>query len=148
MGIALRITDQPDADIIALGQALCDDNAQAVGPSNKQDLAVLANDENGKLLAGLFGYTAWGWLYIRWLWVDTASRGCGIAGTLLEHAEAEARKRGCIGAHIDTFNPQAQLIYERHGYSVFGELPDFVAGRSRSFLHKRWTSSSDSEAPS
>ena len=138
MNVAFHVTDQHDGYVEALGRALSEYNSGEVGSSHKQNLAVLAKDDNKLLIAGLSGYSAWGWLYIRWLWVDHAFRGRKIASTLLDRAEVEARARGCIGAHIDTFNPKAMPTYERHGYQVFGELPDFVAGRTRSFLQKRW----------
>ena len=59
-----------------------------------------------------------------------------LAGRMLELAEAEARGRGCHGAYIDTFNPQALKTYQRAGYTIFGSLPDFPKGRTRSFLSK------------
>ncbi|MNY78577.1 hypothetical protein D3C86_2188800 [compost metagenome] len=55
---------------------------------------------------------------------------------MLASAEAEARDRGCHGAHIDTFSPQALHVYQKAGYTVFGTLPDFPPGRTRSFLAK------------
>lgn len=138
MNIGLSVTDRIDADVEALGQALSDHNDGVVGASNKRPLAILAHDQNRKLVAGLSGSTAWNWLYIQWLWVDTPSRGRGIAGNLLIKAEEEARSRDCIGSHIDTFSPRALRVYERHGYQKFGELPDFVSDRTRTFLVKRW----------
>ncbi len=139
MSTSLRVTDAAeDAAVAALGRALGAYNAADVGPADKRPLAVLLSGDDGALLAGLSGYTAWGWLYIQWLWVDASQRGKGVAGDLLRRAEDEARARGCTGAHIDTFNPDALRLYQRHGYDVFGRLPDFVAGRTRSFLAKRF----------
>ncbi len=137
MSPTFRITDTPDAEVEAIGQALAAFNAADVGPSERRALAVIA-EEDGVLVAGLSGSTSWGWLYVQWLWVDEARRGEGLAGAMLERAEAEARARGCKGANIDCFNPVARRTYERQGYVVFGEIPDFVAGRSRWFLSKRW----------
>jgi hypothetical protein len=56
---------------------------------------------------------------------------------MLEAAEAEGRARGCHGAYIDTFSPVALKTYRRAGYTAFGELQDFPAGRTRTFLQKR-----------
>jgi hypothetical protein len=55
---------------------------------------------------------------------------------MLDAAEAEAKNRGCRGAYIDTFNPIALKLYQRHGYVPFGTLPDFPPGRTRTFLQK------------
>ncbi|KOF21268.1 acetyltransferase [Ensifer adhaerens] len=113
-------------------------NASDVGPSERRALAVLVGgpDLEGKR-GGLSGYTAWGWLFVQWLWLPEDLRGQGLAGKLLAAAEEEAVRRGCHGAWIDTFNPQARRAYERQGYEAFGELPDFPPGRSRVFLKKR-----------
>lgn len=133
----LEVTDTPDQeDLEAIGSALAAFNQADVGPAERKALAVLVRDGKGLIVAGISGYTAWGWLYVQWLFVAESHRGQGLAGQMLAAAEAEAIKRGCRGAYIDTFNPQALNVYERAGYRVFGALPDFPKGRSRSFLSK------------
>ena len=135
--LALEVTDTPDQDDLeAIGSALAAFNHGDVGPTERKALAVFVRDGNGRIVAGISGYTAWGWLYVQWLFVAESHRGHGLAGQMLAAAEAEALRRGCHGAYIDTFNPQALQIYKRAGYQVFGSLPDFPKGRSRSFLSK------------
>jgi GNAT superfamily N-acetyltransferase len=137
MTLTFELTDAPDpSDLAAIGEGLSAFNAGAVGPAERRTLAIVVRG-GGRVAGGLSGYTAWGWLYVQWLWLDHAHRGQGLAGRLLEMAEAEARARGCHGAYIDTFNPAALRVYERAGYQVFGALPDFPRGRTRSFLSKR-----------
>jgi GNAT superfamily N-acetyltransferase len=134
-----EVTDAPPAAALdAIGNGLTAFNAADVGPSERRPLAVLVGgpEAEGKR-GGLSGYTAWGWLFVQWLWLPEDLRGQGLAGKLLAAAEEEARRRGCHGAWIDTFNPQARRAYERQGYEAFGELPDFPPGRSRVFLKKR-----------
>ncbi|WP_037151398.1 GNAT family N-acetyltransferase [Rhizobium freirei] len=132
------ITDAPsEADLAAIGEGLTAFNAADIGPSERRSLAVLIRDENGKTIGGISGYTAWGWLFTQWLFVPETLRGQGTAGKLLEAAEAEAAARGCFGAWIDTFNPQALRAYQRQGYAIFGELPNFPVGRTRFFLQKK-----------
>lgn len=112
-------------------------NAALVGPSGYVALATWASDSaDGMLFGGLIGYTAWGWLYIERLWVAEAQRGTGLGGRLIAAAETEAVRRGCQNAWIDTFNPAALRLYLSRGYLVFGALPDFPPGHTRSFLHK------------
>ncbi|MGU3575252.1 GNAT family N-acetyltransferase [Brucellaceae bacterium C25G] len=143
MTIEFEITATPSADDLSLiGQQLSAFNDVDVGASNRTALAVFVRGDDGKILAGISGYTAWGWLYIQWLWVDSSLRGQRIAGKMLQVAEDEAVKRQCHGALIDTFSPVAKIAYERQGYVVFGELPDFPIGRTRSFLQKRLNSDS------
>lgn len=132
----IEVTDTPSAeDLATLGAELSGFNETDVGPANRRALGVFLRGASG-MEAGLSGYTAWGWLYIQWLWVADGRRGQGIAGALLAAAEAEARARGCHGAWIDTFSPVALRAYQRAGYSPFGTLSGFPKGRDRTFLQK------------
>lgn len=121
MPFAIALTETPDPDDLALiGEGLTAFNAGDVGPSERRALAIFVRDEAGAVKGGLSGYTAWGWLYIQWLWFDADCRGQGLAPKLLAMAEDEAVARGCHGAYIDTFScsmksdtlgaPQALLI--------------------------------------
>ncbi|MGB3335684.1 MAG: GNAT family N-acetyltransferase [Devosia sp.] len=134
---SLSVTAEPtEAELAAIGEGLTAFNDSDAGPSGRRALAVLLRDETGHISGGLSGYTAWGWLYVQWLWLAESQRGLGWAVRLLQAAESEARNRDCHGAHIDTFNPVALKIYLRAGYEPFGTLPDFPKGRTRTFLRK------------
>ena len=133
----MEVTDSPSADDLATIQAgLSSFNESDVGPADRQPLAVIVRDGD-RVVAGISGYTAWGWLYIQWLWVDEPQRGAGLAGRMLAAAESEARDRGCNSAYIDTFSPVALKVYQRQGYTPFGQLENFPAGRTRTFLQKQ-----------
>lgn len=133
----VELTATPsEADLAAIGEGLKAFNAADVGPSGRLPLAVVLRGEGGAVVGGISAYTAWGWLYVQWLWLAEPLRGQGWAGRMLALAEAEARARGCHGAWIDTFNPVALAAYQRAGYVMFGTLPEFPPGRSRSFLQK------------
>ncbi|WDR02909.1 N-acetylmuramic acid 6-phosphate etherase [Devosia algicola] len=122
MSVRLETVANPDpAALAAIGTGLGQFNDTEVGPAGRQALAVLVRGQGDAVVGGLNGYTAWGWLYVQWLWLDEAHRGHGLAGRLLEMAEAEALLRGSHGAHIDTFNPQALRVYLRAGYAIFGQ---------------------------
>ncbi len=132
-----ELTDAPAlGDLDTVSRGLMDFNDADVGPMNRRPLAIFVRRDDGTVEAGLSGYTAWGWLFTQWLWVGEPLRGKGYATRMLALAEAEAIARGCHAAWIDTFNPVALKIYRRAGYEVFGELPEFAAGRPRSFLKK------------
>ena len=138
MKTTLEITAEPTPqDLTFLSESLTAFNDGDVGASGRKSLAVFVRDEAGAIVAGISGYTAWGWLYVQWLWVDERLRGQRIATDMLTAAEQEALTRGCHGALIDTFNPIAAKVYERQGYRPFGTLPDFPIGRSRIFLQKK-----------
>jgi len=136
--LSISVTEAPAAEDLALiGGRLTAFNEADVGPADRRPLAVIVRDDAGAIVAGISGYTAWGWLYVQWLWVAEAQRGAGLAGRMLTAAETEARTRGCHGAYIDTFSPVALKTYQRAGYVPFGALENFPAGRTRTFLQKR-----------
>jgi len=138
MNTTLETTADPSPEELTfLAERLTAFNDGDVGASGRKALAVFVRDEDRAVVAGISGYTAWGWLYVQWLWVDERLRGQHVAGDMLDAAEREALARGCQNAWIDTFNPTAAKVYERQGYRPFGTLPDFPAGRSRIFLQKR-----------
>ena len=113
MKTTLEITAEPSPkELTFLAERLTAFNDADVGASGRKALAVFVRDEDGAVVAGISGYTAWGWLYVQWLWVDERLRGRHIAGDMLDAAEREALARGCHGALIDTFNPIAAKVYE------------------------------------
>lgn len=137
MALAFETTGNPSPDDVAhVATALTAFNEVDVGPKDMIPIAVLVREGN-RIVAGLSGNTAWGWLYVQLLWVSEDVRGQGVAGKMLADAEAEAIRRGCHSAYIDTFNPVGLHTYTKAGYEAFGELPDFPIGRLRTFLKKR-----------
>lgn len=135
MKLSLTATPTPDELGIVSG-GLAAFNEADVGPADRMPLAVLVHDDFGAVIGGLSGYTAWGWLYVQWLWLGESLRGQGLAGRLLSMAEEEARARGCHGSYIDTFSPVALKVYQRAGYKPFGALDNFPQGWTRTFLQK------------
>jgi GNAT superfamily N-acetyltransferase len=135
--LVVNVTATPSpAELETIGGALTAFNEADVGPADRELLAVVVRDDE-EVVAGISGYTAWGWLYVQWLWVADTQRGRGLAGRMLAAAEEEARARGCHSAYIDTFNPVALKTYLSAGYTPFGTLDDFPRGRTRTFLQKR-----------
>ncbi|WP_277183782.1 GNAT family N-acetyltransferase [Caballeronia sp. BR00000012568055] len=135
--VTVSVTDWIDASFEAdVAGGLAAFNAAQFGPSGHRELAVsLYRDD--EFVGGLAGFTAWEWLFVKWLWIREDARGAGLAAQALDAAEAEAKKRGCRAAWLDTLNPAARNVYLRHGYIVFGELPDFLKGHARYFMQKR-----------
>ncbi|KPF51483.1 MAG: GNAT family N-acetyltransferase [Alphaproteobacteria bacterium] len=113
-------------------------NETLLGPSDRRDLFIPIQADDGSVDGGLVGYTGRGWLYVELLSVPERLRGQGMAGRLLTLAEEEAKARGCIGAYIDTINPAACRAYERAGYHVFGRIEDFAKGYDICWLIKRF----------
>lgn len=100
-------------------------------------LQLAIHDANSRACAGLLGDICAGWLAIHVLWVDTELQGQGLGSQLLLEAEQQAKAAGAHSVVLDTFDWQAEGFYLRHGYEVFGRLPDFPPGHERIYLRKR-----------
>lgn len=139
MGHEIILTDTPDPGVRdTLLAGLLAHNAGKLGPPETRPLAVLVRDPaSGAPVGGLWGRTSWGWLFVELLFLPEALRGAGLGAVVLRRAEEEATRRGCVGAWLDTFDPDARRFYERQGYEVFGSLGDYPAGNGRLFLRKR-----------
>lgn len=112
-------------------------NTQQVGESSEKRLCVVLYAPDQEIVGGVIGETYWGWFYLSLMWVKDGLRGQGYGSRLLERAEEEARRRGVKYVYLDTFSFQAPEFYKKHGYQVFGELPDFLPGHKRFFLSKQ-----------
>ena len=110
-----------------------------VEPYQSIPLAFALRRPEGKIEGGIVGQSVWGWLHVRFLWVDEGFRGCGYGKLLLDAAETEAIERGCHGVWLNTQSFQAPDFYERQGYEKFGELADMPKGHRRVFYKKALT---------
>lgn len=126
----------PEAEEAALSNALIAHNVEMLGASDRRTLYIPLKNADGAVDGGLVGVTARGWLHVDILFVPERLRGQGLATTLLQAAEDEARKRGCKGALIDTANPVARRIYARQGYDVCGTLENYGDGHSITWMKK------------
>lgn len=144
MTTPLTLTDTlPEAARDAILSGIKSHNDTLLGPTDRQDLFIPITADDGTVDGGLVGYTGRGWLYVELLFVPERLRGRGLAGQLLALAEEEAKRRGCIGAYIDTINPVACRTYERAGYQVFGRIENFTRGLDICWLIKRFEDQSN-----
>ena len=102
-----------------------------------RELTIVAKNDEGAILGGINGYTLWGWLFIKILWVDESTRKTGLGKSLITQAEQEAITRGCHSAYLDTFSFQAQDFYEKSGYVVVETLDRFPDTHQRFFMSKK-----------
>ena len=122
----LRITDDGDErDVHEIHEMLKDYNRRHREASQSVPVGVFLENETGQKLAGLTGETFGNWLCIQYLFVSEQLRGQGIGSELLEAAEAEAQKRGCKYAFVDTFSFQAPTFYKKHGYREVFTLEEY-----------------------
>jgi len=122
----------------AIVEPLVEFNHRRIGkPETYRPLVILlSHPESDDIVGGLYGSTAFSHLWIDLLFVPESVRGLGIGRELMTQAEAEAMRRGCRAAALDTFSFQARGFYERLGYSVFGILNDCPPGHRRFYLTK------------
>jgi GNAT superfamily N-acetyltransferase len=119
-----------------VGRSLDQFNVEQAGPLDHTRLCYAVFDANQEVLGGIIGAVYWNWLYIDLLWLRDELRGKGYGHELLTQMEDQARRLGAKNVYLDTFSFQAPEFYRRHGYHVFGELPDFPAGHTRYFMTK------------
>lgn len=136
---ALAPSDRAEPGMFeAIYHALDASSAAVIGPVRPRLLAIPLRAGDGAVEGGLWGCTACRWLHVEMLIVPESRRGQGLGTALMAAAEAEARRRGCIGGHVDALSFQAEPFYRRLGYSVFGVLEDFPPGHRRIFFRKRF----------
>jgi GNAT superfamily N-acetyltransferase len=135
----ITITSEPNAsaeDLAAVEYQINEFNMRVTGDRDYHLIALFLRDESRKIMGGIIGHVWGGWLRVAFLWVDESLRGQGYGGQLLQRAEDEARGYGCKNAHLETFSFQARPFYERFGYQIIGELPDYPPGHTWYFLRK------------
>jgi GNAT superfamily N-acetyltransferase len=126
-----------EADVDKIRRRLWDYNKEMAGDDGYRPLAIFLRDASGAIVGGICGSTYWNWMAIDLLWISEELRGRGYGERLLAAAEEEAIRRGCDHAHLDTHSFQAPAFYRKHGYTVFGKLPDMPTGHTRYYLTKR-----------
>jgi GNAT superfamily N-acetyltransferase len=145
----IAMTDAPEAH---MRRAIVDplvrfNETQAGRPPDYRPLAILmSHPDTDEILGGLWGETMFSHLHVDLLFVPESLRRNGVGRQLMCDAEAEAIRRGCLGAWLDTYSFQARGFYERLGYRVFGVIADYPPGHVRFFLKKTFTSQSAAEA--
>lgn len=120
----------------AIRRPLFQYNEAMAGPSGFLPLILSVADQGGEVAGGMWGRTAFGWLYTELLVVPETLRGQGLGREIMHRAHEEARRRGCHSAWLDTFEFQARGFYERIGYQQFAELADYPEGSARFFLKR------------
>ena len=134
-GAALMVGSEP---WVTLGRTLRSARDSFADPEYRVFIAHDGDDPLGFLILDLRGVA--GAPYIKSVGVRDDVRGRGVGSRLMEHAETICRQDGArdVFLCVSSFNPRARALYERLGYELIGELPDFViAGASELLLRKR-----------
>jgi GNAT superfamily N-acetyltransferase len=126
----------PDGTFDTIFRALDACSRDLIGPMQPHLLAIPIHDNDGVVTGGFWGCTLFRWLHVQLLFIPEPLRGQGVGSALLATAETEARKRGCIGAHVSSFSFQASPFYEKLGYIRCGQLDNYPPGHNLVFLRK------------
>jgi GNAT superfamily N-acetyltransferase len=133
----IRIVDRADGAVVAqLEREIGEFNMATVDVYDGRDLFAVVRDRDGRLTAGIDGWTWGGTGWIEHLWVRSGDRRRGVGGALLAAVEREARDRGCAQLGLSTHSFHGPAFYRRHGFEVSGELPDYPAGHSYLLMRK------------
>lgn len=135
-GLTVTFAEDPSEEEKEFFNALQEYNEQQVGESGFERLMLFAQDGEGRIVGGLRGGTVWKWLHVTLLVVRDGCRNHGIGSRMMAEAEAEAKRRGCIGVHLETMSFQAVPFYRKRGYEVFGQIEDMPPGHTCYFLKK------------
>ena len=133
--IEISDTSSP-ADEAELRSALFEFNFRATGYRDGRSLSCFVRDDDGRLIAGIDGFTWGGYARVDYLWVTEQLRGCGVGSRLLAAAEEEARGRGCTSIVLDTHSFQAPDFYRRRDYVQMGLTIDTPRGQSQVIFQK------------
>lgn len=132
-----RDEEVPQAALEAVREGVLIYGRQQAQGSDARDIAC-ALYEADQLVAGATGRTEFGRLYVNYLWVDADRRGQGLGGECLRQIEAQALRRGCVDALIETLSDETAQIYEHLGYACIAHVHDYVPGFTRHILLKVW----------
>lgn len=132
----IEIVAGDERDSEEIERALLGSLREVLPQSTNERFVLCARTAEGRLVAGTTVETSYGWAAVKTLWVAAELRNRGLARALMRAAEEKAVTLGCHGAWLDTSNPDARLLYEKLGYTVFGTLAN--EGGQHPETHRRW----------
>jgi GNAT superfamily N-acetyltransferase len=101
-----------------------------------KEFSVFLKNDLGEIFGGIQAHFDTESVYVEVLWVDEPLRKKGYGKKLLNAAELEAIKNGCVFSILDTWDFQAEGFYLKSGYEPMGEIKKYWREHSRIFLRK------------
>lgn len=124
-----------DADNDIVREGIIAFNESIIDERDKVFSIFLKND-SGKVFGGIQAFMGTDSIYIDVLQVEGSLQKQGYGTKLLDTAEQEAVKNGCVFSAVDTFDFQSEKFYLQKGYERIGELKNCWLGHSKIFLRK------------
>ena len=125
---------QADKDAVAEGLVV--EYERLMGQSRDKEFSVFLKNDSGEILGGIQAQFDSESVYLETLWVDQKLRNQGYGTKLINAAELEAIKNGCVFSTLDTWDFQAEGFYLKNGYKPIGEIKKYWREHSRIFLRK------------
>lgn len=75
-------------------------------------------------------------LYIDVLWCDENFRKQGIGSKIISMIDNVARNKMLTKIFVDTYEFQASIFYQKHGFYCIGTIPSYLLGYDRIFMQK------------
>ncbi len=113
-------------------------NVGVIGAYQYQNFELYARDADQQVIGGMFGNSGMDWLYVDFFWLNPEERRSGLGSALLAEAEAEAKRRGCVGVYLYTYSFQAPDFYQKNGFVIMGVLEDCPVGHRKIYLCKKF----------
>ena len=114
-------------------------SGQALREGEYETILLSVTNSDGERTAGCKGEICFTSAHISELWEAERHRGAGLGSRLLIRAEEVARDKACNRIHLETRNEAARRLYEKLGYTVFGQLPNYAASVPLYYLQKDLT---------
>lgn len=136
VSLVWTVTAEAPAETVAvIAEAVFAHGRSLATGGDARPIACLVHDGD-VLIAGASGRTEYQRLFISYLWVGEAHRRRGIARRVLRELEAEAARRGCHDAVIETLDDSVATMYARLGYQRVAHLPRYVGPFDRHIMVK------------
>jgi len=133
--VVIESAPAPD-EMVAVINGLTAFNASKANGDTPNYLFIAVRNSEGGVVGGLVGATYLGWLQVQAVWMSDELRGHGYGTQLMQAAESEAVRRQCPRIFLETLSFQALAFYEKRGYRVVSQIPDFPPGGCRYALTK------------
>ena len=124
------------ADNDAVVEGLVVHYERLMGETRDKEFSVFLKNDLGEILGGIQAHFDTESVYIEVLWIDEKLRKQGYGTKLINAAEQEAVKHGCVSSITDTWSFQAEEFYLKNGYVRMGEIKKYWREHSRIFLRK------------
>jgi GNAT superfamily N-acetyltransferase len=124
------------ADNDAVLEGLVVDYERLMGQPRDKEFSVFLKNDSGDILGGIQAQFDTESVYMETLWVEEKLRNKGYGSKLLNAAELEAIKNGCVFSTLDTWDFQAEDFYLKNGYKPMGKIKKYWREHSRIFLRK------------